>query len=328
MESIKTTALGSQGLHVPIEGLGCMGMTTLAGMTVYSPADEGGSIATIHRARELGVNFLDTADLYGPLLNERLLGKAIAGQRDRYILATKFGFYIDDAGQLSSGYAINGHPDYIRKAIDRSLHNLGTDYVDLYYMHRPDPKVPIEDSVGAMAELVQAGKVRYLGLSEVPVETIRRAHAVHPLTAIQTEYSLFDRGVEEDGVLAACREMGIGFVGYSPLGRGFLSGEIKSLDDLDAGDFRRRMPRYQPENFAKNLELVANLQQMAQAKGVTPAQLALAWVLAQGVVAIPGTKRVPYLEANVAAAHLPLSAADLATLDAIMPVGSVAGAAY
>ncbi len=328
MNSVPTIALGSQGLHVPIEGLGCMGMTTLAGMTVYSPADETESLATIHRARELGVNFLDTADLYGPLLNEQLVRKAIAGQRDKYIVATKFGYYIDEAGQLAPDFAINGRPDYIRRAIDRSLQNLGTDYVDLYYMHRPDPKVPIEDSVGAMADLVQAGKVRYLGLSEVPVDTIRKAHAVHPITAIQTEYSLFDRGVEENGVLAATREMGIGFVGYSPLGRGFLSGDIKSLDDLEAGDFRRFMPRYQPENFDKNLELVAKLRQMAQAKGITPAQLALAWVLAQGVVAIPGTKRVKYLELNVAAAGLPLNAAELAELDAIMPVGSVAGAAY
>ena len=328
MSSIKRVALGSQGLEVPIEGLGCMGMTTLAGMTIYSPADETESIATIHRARELGVNFLDTADLYGPLLNEQLVGKAVAGQRDQYTIATKFGYEIDDQGQLSPTFAINGRPDYLRKAIDRSLRNLGTDYVDLYYMHRLDPNVPIEDTVGAMSELVQAGKVRYLGLSEVPTDIIRRAHAVHPITAIQTEYSLFDRGVEADGVLAATRKLGIGFVGYSPLGRGFLTGEIKSLDDLDAGDFRRRMPRYQPENFAQNLVLVEKLEQMARTKGMTAAQLALAWVLAQGVVAIPGTKRVKYLEANVAAATLPLSTAELAELDAIMPVGSAAGAAY
>ena len=328
MSSIKRVALGSQGLEVPLEGLGCMGMTTLAGMTIYSPADETESIATIHRARELGVNFLDTADLYGPLLNERLVGKAVAGQRAHYTIATKFGYEIDDQGQLSPTFAINGRPEYLRKAIDRSLRSLGTDYVDLYYMHRLDPNVPIEDTVGAMSELVQAGKVRYLGLSEVPTDIIRRAHAVHPITAIQTEYSLFDRGVEADGVLAATRELGIGFVGYSPLGRGFLTGEIKSLDDLDAGDFRRRMPRYQPENFAQNLVLVEKLEQMARTKGVTAAQLALAWVLAQGVVAIPGTKRVKYLEANVAAATLPLSTAELAELDTIMPVGSAAGAAY
>ena len=326
--SIKTIALGNQGLHVPVEGLGCMGMTTLAGMTIYSPADETESLATIHRARELGVNFLDTADLYGPMLNERLVGKAVAGQRQHYLIATKFGYEIDDAGQLSPTFAINGRPEYIRKAIDRSLQCLGTDYIDLYYMHRPDPNVPIEESVGAMSELVQAGKVRYLGLSEVPPATIRRAHAVHPLTAIQTEYSLFDRGVEADGVLDLTRELGIGFVGYSPLGRGFLTGGIKSLDELDAGDFRRHMPRYQPENFAHNRQLVDKLEQLARAKGVSAAQLALAWVLAQGVVAIPGTKRVPYLEANVAAASIPLSEAELAELDASLPVGSAAGAAY
>lgn len=328
MSSLKKVALGRQGLEVPVEGLGCMGMTTLAGMTIYSPADETESIATIHRARELGVNFLDTADLYGPMLNERLVGKAVAGQRDQYLIATKFGYEIDDAGHLSPTFAINGRPEYIRKAIDRSLHSLGTDYVDLYYMHRPDPNVPVEDSVGAMSELVQAGKVRYLGLSEVPADTIRRAQAVHPLTAIQTEYSLFDRGVEADGVLATTRELGIGFVGYSPLGRGFLTGDIKSLDDMDAGDFRRHMPRYQPENFAQNLRLVAKLEELARAKGVTPAQLALAWVLAQGVVAIPGTKRVQYLEANVAASNIFLSEAELAEVDASMPVGSTAGAAY
>ena len=328
MSTIKRVALGSQGLEVPIEGLGCMGMTTLAGMTIYSPADETESLATIHRARELGVNFLDTADLYGPMLNERLVGKAVAGQRDRYTIATKFGYEIDDAGQLSPTFAINGRPEYIRQAIDRSLQSLNTDYIDLYYMHRPDPNVPIEDSVGAMSELVQAGKVRYLGLSEVSTDLIRRAHAVHPLTAIQTEYSLFDRGVEADGVLNLTRELGIGFVGYSPLGRGFLTGDIKSLDDLDAGDFRRHMPRYQPENFAQNMRLVEKLGQLAQAKGVTPAQLALAWVLAQGVVAIPGTKRVKYLEANVAATTISLSAAELADIDASMPVGSTAGAAY
>ena len=323
---IKRVALGSQGLEVPVEGLGCMGMTTLAGMNVYGVADEAESVATIHRARELGVNLLDTADLYGPLLNERLVGKAIAGQRDQYLIATKFGFEIDDNEALTWGY--NGQPAYVRKAIDRSLRNLGTDYVDLYYLHRLDPNTPIEDTVGAMSRLVEEGKVRYIGLSEVSAEVLRRAHAVHPITALQTEYSLFDRGVEEDGVLQATREMGIGFVGYSPLGRGFLSGEITKFEDFEATDIRRNLPRYQGENFVKNLMLVEKVKALATAKGVSASQLALAWVLAQGVVAIPGTKRRKYLEENVAAANIALSATELAALEAIMPVGSAVGAAY
>ncbi|GAB3650742.1 aldo/keto reductase [Hymenobacter agri] len=323
---IKRVALGSQGLKVPMEGLGCMGMTTLAEMNVYGVADEAESLATIHRARELGVNLLDTADLYGPLLNERLVGKAIAGQRDQYLIATKFGFEIDDNEALTWGY--NGQPAYVRKAIDRSLRNLGTDYVDLYYLHRLDPNTPIEDTVGAMSRLVEEGKVRYIGLSEVSADVLRRAHAVHPITALQTEYSLFDRGVEEDGVLQATRDMGIGFVGYSPLGRGFLSGEITKFEDFEATDIRRNLPRYQGENFVKNLALVEKVKALARAKGVSASQLALAWVLAQGVVVIPGTKRRKYLEENVAAANIDLSAAELTELEAIMPVGSAAGAAY
>jgi aryl-alcohol dehydrogenase-like predicted oxidoreductase len=323
---IKRVALGSQGLEVPVEGLGCMGMTTLAGMNVYGVADEAESIATIHRALELGVNLLDTADLYGPLLNERLVGKAIAGQRDKYLIATKFGFEIDDNEALTWGY--NGRPDYVRKAIERSLQSLDTDYVDLYYLHRLDPSTPIEDTVGAMSRLVEEGKVRYIGLSEVSADIIRRAHQVHPITALQTEYSLFDRGVEDDGVLQATRDMGIGFVGYSPLGRGFLSGEITKFEDFDASDIRRNLPRYQGENFTKNLALVAKVKALATAKGVSASQLALAWVLAQGVVAIPGTKRRKYLEENVMAANIALSAAELAELEAIMPVGSAAGGAY
>jgi aryl-alcohol dehydrogenase-like predicted oxidoreductase len=326
MSTIKRVALGSQGLEVPVEGLGCMGMTTLAGMNVYGTADEAESIATIHRALELGVNLLDTADLYGPLLNERLVGKAITGRRDQFTIATKFGFEIDDNETLTWGY--NGRPEYVRKAIERSLQGLGTDYVDLYYLHRLDPNTPIEDTVGAMSRLVEEGKVRYIGLSEVSADIIRRAHAVHPITALQTEYSLFDRGVEEDGVLQATRDMGIGFVGYSPLGRGFLSGEIKQFEDFEATDIRRNLPRYQGENFTKNLALVEKVKALAEAKGVSASQLALAWVLAQGVVAIPGTKRRKYLEENVAAASLVLSAAELAELEAIMPVGSTVGAAY
>ncbi len=326
MSTIKKIALGSQGLEVSAEGLGCMGMTTLAGSVVYGTADEAESIATIHRALELGVTLLDTADVYGPLLNERLVGKAVAGRHDQYTIATKFGYEIDDAETLTN--ALNGRPEYVRKSIERSLKNLGTDHVDLYYLHRMDPNTPIEDTVGAMSRLVEEGKVRYLGLSEVPADIIRRAHAVHPITALETEYSLFDRRVEEEAILATTRELGIGFVGYAPLGRGFLSGDIKSPDDFEASDFRRFFPRYQGENFTKNLELVDKLTALAQAKGVTSAQLALAWVLAQGVVAIPGTKRRKNLETNAAAAAISLSPAELAELDAILPVGSTVGAAY
>jgi aryl-alcohol dehydrogenase-like predicted oxidoreductase len=327
MNIIKRVALGSQGLEVPIEGLGCMGMTGgVNGMSVYGAADEAESLATLHRALELGINFLDTADLYGPLLNEQLVGRAIAGRRAEVILATKFGFEVDDAGQFTG--QLNGQPAYVRKSVERSLRNLGTDYIDLYYLHRLDPNTPIEDTMGAMSRLVEEGKVRYLGLSEVSADILRRAHAVHPLTALQTEYSLFDRGVEETGALQASRELGIGFVGYSPLGRGFLSGEIKSPDDFEPNDSRRIFPRYQGENFVKNLALVEKLQTLATAKGVTAAQLALAWVLAQGVVAIPGTKRRQYLEANVAAASLVLTPAELAEIEAIMPIGSSVGAAY
>ncbi|MBC8153593.1 MAG: aldo/keto reductase [Bacteroidetes bacterium] len=327
MNTIKKVALGSQGLHVSVEGLGCMGMSSFAGGTIYGTTDDTESIATIHRALELGVTMLDTADLYGPMHNEQLVGKAVAGKRDQFTIATKFGFEIDDDGNWVMG-SYNGRPEYVRKSVDRSLKNLGTDYIDLYYLHRVDPNTPIEETVGAMGRLVEEGKVRYLGLSEVPVDVLRRAHAVHPITALETEYSLFDRGVEENGVLQATREMGIGFVGYSPLGRGFLSGEIKSPDDFEAGDSRRMFPRYQGDNFYKNLALVEQLKTRATAKGITPAQLALAWVLAQGVVAIPGTKRRRYLEANVEAADITLSETERAELEAVMPVGSAAGSAY
>jgi len=327
MSTIKKVPLGSQGLHVSVEGLGCMGMTGgINGMSVYGEADEAESLATLHRALELGVDMLDTADLYGPMKNERLVAKVLAGQRDKFTVATKFGFEVDDNEQWTGGY--NGRPAYVRKSIERSLRNLGTDYVDLYYLHRVDPATPIEETVGAMSRLVEEGKVRYLGLSEVPADTLRRAHAVHPISALESEYSLFDRRVEDEGIIAAAGELGIGFVAYSPLGRGFLSGDIKTPDDFEANDSRRFFPRYQGENFYKNLELVEKLKTQAAAKGVTPAQLALAWVLAQDVVVIPGTKRRTYLEANVAAASIALSPAELAELDAIMPVGSAAGAAY
>ncbi|GAB2468755.1 oxidoreductase [Hymenobacter qilianensis] len=326
MSTLKKVALGSQGLEVAVEGLGCMGMTGgVNGMSIYGEADEAESLATLHRALELGVTMLDTADLYGPMHNERLVGKAIAGKRDQYIVATKFGFEVDDNETWTGSY--NGRPDYVRKSIERSLRNLGTDYVDLYYLHRQDPNTPIEETVGAMSRLVEEGKVRYLGLSEVPAHVLRAAHQVHPITALQSEYSLFDRRVEE-GIIAAAKEMGVGFVAYSPLGRGFLSGEIKTPDDFEANDSRRIFPRYQGENFYKNIRLVEKLTDLAKTKGVTAAQLALAWVLAQDVVVIPGTKRRKYLEANVAAASISLSAAELAALDAIMPVGSAAGAAY
>ncbi|MBF9238112.1 aldo/keto reductase [Hymenobacter sp. BT683] len=327
MSTLKKVALGSQGLEVPVEGLGCMGMTSgVNGMSVYGEADEAESLATLHRALELGVTMLDTADLYGPMYNERLVGKAIAGKRDQFIVATKFGFEVDDQEQWTGGY--NGRPEYVRKSVERSLRNLGTDYIDLYYLHRVDPNTPVEDSVGAMSRLVEEGKVRYLGLSEVSADVLRRAHQVHPITALETEYSLFDRKVEEEGILQATRDLGIGFVAYSPLGRGFLSGDIKTPDDFEANDSRRFFPRYQGENFYKNITLVEKLKTMADTKHITAAQLALAWVLAQDVVVIPGTKRRKYLEANVAAASIILSPSDLAELDAIMPVGSAAGAAY
>ncbi|WP_426492130.1 aldo/keto reductase [Hymenobacter sp. 102] len=327
MSNLKRVPLGSQGLEVPVEGLGCMGMTPINGAAVYGVADEAESMATIHRALELGVHLLDTADLYGPLLNERLVGRAIAGRRQEVILATKFGFEVDDDQEVWTG-RLNGRPEYLQHSIDRSLRNLGTDYVDLYYLHRIDPQVPVEETVGAMSRLVEAGKVRYLGLSEVSADELRRAHQVHPITALQTEYSLFDRRVEEEGILAASRELGVGFVAYSPLGRGFLTGDIQTPDDFAEDDFRRHFPRYQGENFYKNLELVHKLETLAAEKGVTTAQLALAWVLAQGVVAIPGTKRRQYLELNVAAASLLLSEQELAAIEAVMPVGSAAGAAY
>ncbi|AMJ65791.1 aldo/keto reductase [Hymenobacter sp. PAMC 26628] len=327
MNLIKQVALGSQGLQVSVEGLGCMGMTGgVNGMSVYGAADEAESLATLDRALELGVTMLDTADLYGPMSNERLVGRAIAGRRDRFTIATKFGFEVDDAENWTGGY--NGRPEYVRKSIERSLRNLGTDYVDLYYLHRVDPATPIEETVGAMGRLVEAGKVRYLGLSEVPADVLRRAHAVHPISALESEYSLFDRRVEDEGIVQATRDLGIGFVAYSPLGRGFLSGEIKTPDDFEANDSRRFFPRYQGENFYQNLALVEKLQTLAAAKGVTAAQLALAWVLAQDVVVIPGTKRRKYLEANVDATSIVLTAAELGALDAIMPVGSAAGAAY
>ncbi len=318
---METRALGGQGLTVSALGLGCMGMSEF-----YGAADDTESIATIHRAIELGVTLLDTADMYGLGANERLVGKAIAGRRDGVVLATKFGI-VRTGDPRERG--VNGRPEYVRQACDNSLQRLGVDHIDLYYQHRVDPNVPIEETVGAMAELVTVGKVRYLGLSEAAPATIRRAHAVHPISALQTEYSLWTRD-PEDEVLPTCRELGVGFVAYSPIGRGFLSGEIKSPDDFGADDFRRHNPRFQGENFGRNLDLVARVRELAQEKGCTASQLALAWLLARGqdIVPIPGTKRRTYLEENVAAAGVTLSREDLARIDEVAPKGAAAGQRY
>ena len=323
-KTIGTRLLGTHdgGLTVSAMGLGCMGMSEFYGTT-----DEAQSIETIRRALDLGVTFLDTADMYGPFTNEQLVGKAIARRRDEVVLATKFG---NERGEDGTRLGINGRPDYVRKAIDGSLQRLGVDHVDLYYQHRVDRSTPVEETWGALSELVEAGKVRHLGISEAAPETIRKAHAVHPVTALQTEWSLWTRDVEENGVLATVRELGIGFVAYSPLGRGFLSGEIRSVEDLAPDDFRRHNPRFQGENFTKNLQLVDEVRAIAAEKAVTATQLALAWVLAQGedVVPIPGTKRVRYLEENAGALDVHLDDDDLARIDAVLPVGVTAGDRY
>ncbi|MBC7903913.1 MAG: aldo/keto reductase [Gemmatimonadaceae bacterium] len=323
---MQTRKLGSQGLRIPSLGLGCMGMTKIAGMDIYGEANEQESIATIHRSLELGGNFLDTADLYGPVFNERLVAKAIKGNRDQYIIATKFGFEIDDNDALT--WKINGTPAYVKKAAERSLKNLGTDYIDLYYLHRLDPNTPIEETVAAMAELVKEGKVGYIGLSEVSSDTIRKAHSVHPLTAVQTEFSIFERTAEESGILDTLEQMGIGFVAYSPLGRGFLTGSVKKPEDIDDNDFRKTIPRFQGENFYKNVELVSQIKAMAEEKSVTASQLAIAWVLSKGLVPIPGTKRKKYVEENIAATDIVLTTAELAKLESIVPLGLSTGDRY
>ena len=316
---MKQVKLGSQGLVVSAEGLGCMGMSAF-----YGPSDEAENLATLARAIELGVTFFDTAEIYGPFKNEMLLAKAFKGKRDKVLVATKVGSEVSDAGERG---AVNGTAAYIKKAIDRSLRHLGMDYVDLYYLHRIDPKVQIEESIGALKDLAQAGKVRYIGVSEAAPATIRRAHAVHPLTAVQTEYSLFERSPETNDVLKTVRELGIGFVSYSPLGRGFLTGHARTAG-LDAGDFRKMDPRWSDENIGQNEKIVERIRAVATQKGVTPGQIALAWAIAQGTTPIPGTRRIKYLEENVAAADLVLNADDLVALDAAAPIGAAAGDRY
>jgi aryl-alcohol dehydrogenase-like predicted oxidoreductase len=320
---MQTRNLGHVGLQVSAQGLGCMGMSEF-----YGAGDDAESVATIHRALELGIFFLDTADVYGPHKNEELVGRAIKGKRDQVTLATKFGIVRDPKNPNVRG--VSGKPDYVRQSCEASLRRLGVETIDLYYQHRVDPNTPIEDTVGAMADLVHEGKVRYLGLSEASPDTLRRAMKIHPITALQTEYSLWTRDPETNGVLSTCRELGIGFVAYSPLGRGFLTGQFQSFEDLAPDDYRRNSPRFQGENFQKNLDLVRKVEEIAHEKGCKPSQLALAWVMAQGddIVPIPGTKRRKYLEENAAAADLNLSQEDFARLDEVFPPAAAAGQRY
>ena len=320
---MKQRQLGKNGPLVSALGLGCMGMSDF----YTTGQDEKASLATLERALELGVTLLDTADMYGPHTNEELLGRFLKGRRDNVFLATKFGIVRDASNPQARG--TNGHPDYVRQSVEGSLKRLGTDVIDLYYQHRPDPAVPVEETIGALADLVREGKIRYIGLSEVSVSILERAHSVHPITALQTEYSLWSRDVEAD-ILPACERLGIGFVPYSPLGRGFLTGQIRSIDDLDADDYRRDSPRFQGENFAKNLQLAGRIAELAQEKGIKPSQLALAWVLSRGdnMVPIPGTKHRHYLEENIAALDVSLSEAEIAAIEAVFPFRVAAGDRY
>lgn len=326
MDQIKHVKLGSLGLEVPVVGLGCIGMTPSFGMEVYGKADEKEAIATIHRSFDLGGNFLDTADAYGPFINEQLIAKAVGNNRNQYILATKFGMEVTDNGDYTGN--VNGKKDYVRKAVERSLRNLNTDYIDLYYLHRLDKTIPVEETVEAMAALVKEGKVKYIGLSEVSSSTIRRAQNIHPITAVQTEFSLFERSLEENGIYDTMKELGIGLVAYSPLGKGFLSGQFRTPDDFPENDARRFIPKFSGEQFSQNVDLLKEIETMAVEKGITIPQLAIAWIISKGAVPIPGTKRVKYIENNIASTKIELTTDDMNRLESIIPLGTQTGARY